>query len=210
MNSQSIILIHGIWMTGLELAPLAWQLRRRGYHTRIFHYHSLTQSLDQAMETLVQLVNEMPGDRVHLVAHSMGGLLCCRYLAKYRPGRLGRVVALGSPFKGSSVARKLYSSPMTRWMLGRNAGDLMEGIGDEALPLELGIIAGNNPLGVGRLLASIPLPHDGTVAVAETELASASGHLVVPHAHFGMLMDAGVARQVDHFLQHGRFVTDIK
>lgn len=209
---QSIILVHGIWMTGLELGVLAWRLRRRGYRTYLFHYHSLTQPLDKAAEALGALVARVPGERVHLLGHSMGGLLICRYLAAQqpeRPARLGRVVALGSPFNGSAVARALRASAWKRWLVGVNGELLGAGLGAAKPPCELGVIAGDNPLGVGRLLATLPEPHDGTVTVAETRLAAAQAHLVLPYSHFSLLLSARVADEVERFLQHGRFVTGV-
>ena len=70
---------------------------------------------------------------------------------------------------------------------------------------ELGIVAGSVPLGMGRLLGSLALPHDGTVAVEETQLPGATDHIVLPVTHFSMLWSRAVADQVVAFLRRGRF-----
>jgi hypothetical protein len=51
----------------------------------------------------------------------------------------------------------------------------------------------------------MPVPHDGTVAVAETRIEGAADHLVLPVTHLSMLWSAAVADQAVHFLREGRF-----
>src|SRR5690606_613394 len=70
---------------------------------------------------------------------------------------------------------------------------------------EVGVIAGSLALGFGRLVAPVPLPNDGTVAVEETLLPGAA-HLVLPVSHLSMLWSPTVAAEVVAFLESGRFV----
>lgn len=42
--------------------------------------------------------------RVHLVGHSMGGLVIGGYLARYGPAKVDKIATLGSPFRGSHEA----------------------------------------------------------------------------------------------------------
>ena len=75
-----------------------------------------------------------------------------------------------------------------------------------AVTYELGIIAGNVPLGMGHFLGSVESPHDGTIAVEETRLAGATDHIVLPVSHLSVLLSKRAADQVLHFLRYGRFV----
>ena len=59
--------------------------------------------------------------------------------------------------------------------------------------------------GVGRLLGPFPEPNDGTVAVAETQIAGLADHIVLPVSHVALLWSEQVAAQVSYFLEHGRF-----
>src|SRR6266481_1311626 len=69
----------------------------------------------------------------------------------------------------------------------------------------LGIIAGNNPLSLGRLMVDFHEPNDGTVAVSETALPGATAQVVLPVSHTGMLLSARVAHEVGQFFDNGRF-----
>ena len=71
--------------------------------------------------------------------------------------------------------------------------------------VEVGSVAGRIPIGVGRLFGPFPEPNDGTVAVAETQIAGLTDHVVLPVSHVALLWSAAVAAQTEHFLLHGRF-----
>ena len=61
------------------------------------------------------------------------------------------------------------------------------------------------PVGIGRVLTSLPLPNDGTVCLDETELPGATASLVLDVSHTGMLYSSAVAASVARFLELGRF-----
>jgi len=42
---ETVVLVHGVWMTGLEMHVLARRLRACGYRTRVFRYRSLRRPL---------------------------------------------------------------------------------------------------------------------------------------------------------------------
>ena len=73
---------------------------------------------------------------------------------------------------------------------------------------DIGVIAGNVPLGFGRLVAKFDEDNDGTIAVSETRLAGARDHLVMPVSHKGMLVSSDVADQAGSFLKRGEFLRD--
>jgi pimeloyl-ACP methyl ester carboxylesterase len=146
---------------------------------------------------------------IHFVTHSLGGLVLRAYLAKHRPRNLGRAVMLAPPNGGSEIVDRFRGWGLFRTILGPMAPQL--GTGPDDLPArlpvldcEVGVIAGNhwiNPLGPMVL----PAPHDGTVSVNRTHLAGMKDHLVVPHTHTFIMNSKQVARQVIHFLRHGKF-----
>ena len=70
---------------------------------------------------------------------------------------------------------------------------------------DIGVIAGNIPIGMGLVAGGPKLPHDGTVSVEETELKGATDAINVRESHLSMLMSASVSRQVIIFLQTGMF-----
>jgi pimeloyl-ACP methyl ester carboxylesterase len=149
------------------------------------------------------------GGRIHFVAHSLGALVIRAYLAEHAPAKLGRIVMLAPPNGGSEIVDRFRGWWWFRTLLGPMAPQL--GTGPEDLPARLpvpdcdvGVIAGDrwiNP--VGRLV--LPPPHDGTVSVARTHLAGVKDHLVVPHTHTFIMNSTRVAREIAHFLRHGKF-----
>lgn len=106
-----IILIHGVIDNRSIFTVLRRALRNRGFH-RIYalNYSPLTDDIAEVAERLGELVAdvcEQTGyERVHIVGHSMGGLI-----ARYYTQRLGgdthvhTVVTLGSPHSGTFPAR---------------------------------------------------------------------------------------------------------
>lgn len=205
---ETVILVHGLYMTGAELGFLRRRLARvHGFRTRIFRYRSVGASLAENAERLQAFVAESEGPRVHLLGHSLGGVVLVQMLQASPPESAGRVVCIGSPLRGSSLARAYARVPLARHLVGRSMSDAQA---EGAVPpwrgaRELGIIAGSLPLGFGTLLGVVPGPSDGTVSVEETRLAGATDHLVLPLCHLSMLFSTQVADQSAVFFREGHF-----
>jgi hypothetical protein len=84
--------------------------------------------------------------------------------------------------------------------------DIWRNLPDDYRPqCELGVIAGNRPWGLGRLVLRLPGTNDGVVRLEETEVAGMRDRIVLPLSHSGMLVSARVTRQVAAFLERGAF-----
>jgi pimeloyl-ACP methyl ester carboxylesterase len=203
----SIVTVHGLWMRGTSMSVLHKRLAGRGFHFHHFSYRSVTGSLGDCAAALAAYVERVPGETVHLVGHSLGGVLICAMLEQSVPARTGRVVCLGSPLRGSRTAARLACWPGGRRVIGRCLADVhaRDGFSAWRAAVEVGSIAGRIPLGVGRLLGPFPEPNDGTVAVAETMIDGLTDHIVLPVSHVALLWSAQVAAQAAYFLEHGRF-----
>jgi len=143
---------------------------------------------------------------VHIVAHSYGGIIIMHLFDQFPFNKKGRIVLLASPVNGSAVGKRINDNPMTRWVLGQShinglSGDVPEWKGWQ----DIGVIAGNFPIGLGLVVGGPKLPHDGTVSVEETQLRGASDSIVVRESHLSMLMSSQVATQVVIFLRTGKF-----
>jgi len=204
--SDTVILVHGVWMTGLELRLLARRLRRCGYRPRLFRYPSLRRTLAENAASLVERVGQQGDVTVHLVGHSLGGLVILQALQDYPDLIRGRIVLLGSPVNGSVIAQRLYRYRISRCLIGRSGDGALLGGGPRWHGSQaLGMIAGTRPVGIGRLLGGFDEPSDGTVALSETRLAGAHVATTFPCTHFGLLFSRPVARAVCGFLHAGRF-----
>src|SRR5690606_32418595 len=199
--------VHGLWMPGWETLALRRRLDAAGYATYPFVYPTVDCGLDENADRLAEFAARLPGRRIHFVGHSLGGVRIPTLFERHRMDRAGRVVCLGSPLIGTHAGRVLESFPLGRRIVGRCIHDLVHCGGCRPWhgPYELGIIAGDVPLGFGRLLGGLEKPHDGTVSVSETRLPGATEHLVLHCTHMSMLWSPLVAEQVVHFLRDGRF-----
>lgn len=207
VTPETVVFIHGLWMTGLELFRLRHRAKRAGYHTERFSYRTVSGSLDDNAEALHDFLAGLPDGRTHLVAHSLGGLLCLRLFERYGPPVTGRLVFLGSPVRGSQAARATASHRLGEVMLGQSARDGLIPAGEPewCWPNQLGVLAGIKSAGMVSFMGQLPAPNDGTVVLEETRIAGAADRIELPVTHMGMVFSRAVADQVIHFLRNGSF-----
>lgn len=189
------------------MALLARWLRADGFAAVTFSYSSVTQSLSASAAALARLTRALAASPLHFVGHSLGGLLVLRCLIDHPDLPPGRVVLLGAPCLGSHAARRLRSLPLGQRVLGKSLTEWLDQVPPPALPgREVGVIAGSLGVGFGRLVAAgLPRPHDGVVAVAETQMPGAKDVVVLPVSHSGMLVSRRVSGAVGCFLRSGHF-----
>ncbi|MSQ59860.1 MAG: alpha/beta fold hydrolase [Betaproteobacteria bacterium] len=203
---DDVVIVHGLWLHGLVFEVLRRRLCRGGFDAHAFSYPSMGRSFGANASALASYVSSLKAGVVHLVGHSLGGLICLRYASENPDPRLSRIVLLGSPVRGSATAARLAKRPFGKWLLGRSPRELAEGVTPHLPPgAEAGVIAGTLGVGLGRLILPLPAPHDGTVAVAETRLPGARDFLLMPVSHTGLVFSAAVAAQVACFLRAGSF-----
>lgn len=206
MSKETVILVHGLWMNGMDMGLLGRRLRGGGFMTHTFHYHALKSTPEENADTLHGYLQAIDAPVVHFVCHSLGGLIVRHLLYRYPDCKPGRVVCLGTPHQASSAAKTLSRTLPGRCLLGRSIErGLLGGTPPWQYRHELGVIAGNLRLGMGLLVPGISKPGDGTVAVQETRLEGMTDHIVLPVSHTGLLLSNRVAMQTIYFLQHGRF-----
>ena len=210
---RTVVLLHGIWSHGVGMFVIRRQLEREyGLDVHYFNYPSLKGTLDHNASSLHRFIQRLGKEGVHIVGHSLGGVVALRMLATYEDAPPGRLVCLGSPLTGSRAgafldrqdwADGLLGSTLPEGVLQTCANDWGSHVCEQR---EVGVIAGNVPLGIGRIVTSFEGPNDGTVAVAETRLDGTSDHLVMPVSHRGMVLSSRVADQAWAFLRRGEFL----
>lgn len=205
------ILLHGLGRSDGSMETLAKALEKADFQVVNVDYPSTVYPIETlAGQSIAPALDQCkPGNQVHFVTHSMGGILVRHYLSRVTLSNLGRVVMLGPPNKGSEVVDALGEVPGFHAIMG-DAG-LQLGTGEESVPnqlgaanFEVGIIAGTrsiNPV----LSQIIPDTDDGKVSVASTRLEGMRDHLQMPVTHVFMMQNDEVIKQVIYFLHHGRF-----
>ena len=202
-DTRRVLLLHGIWNARLWLSPLARKLRAAGFEPRIWGYDSVLGGPGRAVPALIEALRG--GPPTHVVGHSLGGLIALEALQRVPDLPVARVVCLGSPLRGSGTARTLGAHRWSSPILGRSAGLLCDGLSAWNGPTEVGMVAGNVPHGVGRLLAAVDADSDGTVGVDETRLPGLCDHCLVAASHSGLVLSPEAARQAVAFLRDGGF-----
>jgi pimeloyl-ACP methyl ester carboxylesterase len=205
--NEHIVLVHGLWMHGALMGWLGRRLTRAGYTVHRYTYPSVRMSMAENARRLAAFCHALGALRLHLVGHSLGGLLIARMLDEPHRLDLGRVVFLGAPFVDIFAARRLgrvrigcvaMGASVAEWLRGARPGNLAR--------YDIGVIAGDRGVGLGVLVArDLPAPHDGTISVSETVVPGARDHIVLPVSHSEMVISVQVARQIGEFLRRGRF-----
>jgi len=204
--TEHIILLHGLWMRGFALGMLHRRLMEEGFRVHRFDYMSVAATQEHILARLHANIRHYAPGPVHLVGHSLGGLLALRACLEAQDLPPGRIVCLGSPLKGSAAARAFARLGRGgEVLLGHNRNLLELGLEDWKGPREVGMIAGCMPIGLGAMLSPITGEHDGTVAVDETRVTGLAAHCVVETSHTGLLFSAEVARLTASFLRQGSF-----
>jgi pimeloyl-ACP methyl ester carboxylesterase len=207
-QGSTVVLVHGLWFSGWCMSLIAWRLRRCGFQTRLFSYPSVRKTLRQNATALRVFSDTVEGGTVHFVGHSLGGVVIQSMLAYNAPPRPGRVVTLGSPHRGSQVARVLSRWSLGKRILGASIADLLRGEPPscDLSARDIGLIKGDRSLGLGRLVPSLRRPNDGVVALEETHLPGVRDEITLHVFHTGMLFSRRVGTSLCQFLRFGHFV----
>lgn len=208
--SECVVLLHGIHLNNTAMVVIERSLKKSGYSVVNHHYRSTKASIDVLSNDIHDAVARCGDTKVNFVTHSMGGILLRNWMRLHRPRRMGRVVMLGPPNKGSELADILGDLYAYKFVLGPAGQEL--GTKGNSTPVklgpanfELGVIAGNKSL-FPHFSTKLPGPDDGIVSVHSTKLAGMKDHIVLPVSHVLMLVNAGVIRQTKAFLRSGRFL----
>jgi pimeloyl-ACP methyl ester carboxylesterase len=207
MSAETIILAHGLWMTGAEMSFLKRRLRVAGFHVVQFRYRMVMRPLAHNIERFAKFIREHAGSKTFLVGHSLGGVLALQTLQEHPDLPVDKVICLGSPLLDTHAGRRFLRLAPGRAMVGKT---LPEAIFDKPLvewkgSQKVGVIAGTRAFGLGRVVAKLPRPNDGMVAVSETCLPGIEDHLTLPVTHTAMLLSRETAEQCGHFLRDGCF-----
>ncbi len=210
---ETVVLVPGIYSPPIVMQRLAARLRSQGFDTRVFKNHFFTQTPPENAQRLLAELQSVSAQRVHVVGHSLGGIVILHALQanaelpEADQFTAGRVVLMASPVQGSELAKRLHAKRWTRPLLGKSVVEgLLEKAPSQLYGREAGVISGSSRAGLAALIHRPRHVNDGAVSQSETVLAGATDSLCVPHSHALMLFSSLAASKVAQFLKHGRFV----
>ncbi|MDB5347603.1 MAG: alpha/beta hydrolase [Schlesneria sp.] len=211
MTGRVVILIHGILRSSKCMTSMASAATAAGYQPILFDYPSTQVSIPTAAEFLHSTIESLEGiEEIHIVSHSMGGLVTRAYFAEHTDPRIKRIVMVGTPNHGAELADLLHQNYLVRAASGPGGRQLVtnrQGLIPSlpTPPCDFAVIAGarGNTAGWNPF---IPGDDDGTVTVASTRLAGAVDFSTVKATHTLMLGNQDVIQQTIHFLREGQLV----
>ena len=213
--ADCVILLHGLARSEASLIVMESALEAEGFDVVRPGYPSTSASVEALAEAVLpHALERCDTGPVHVVTHSMGGILLRYWIDRHGvPDRLGHVVMMGPPNQGSEVVDTLGDLAAFGWLNGPAGAQL--GTGAQGLPRRLppvtypvGVIAGSQSLNP-YFSSLLPGPDDGKVSVASTRVAGMTAHLTLPVTHTFMMNNPRVLVQVVEFLRTGRFDADL-
>jgi len=206
VSGEVVLLLHGAWMNRWVMGYLAHALRGEGFAVQALSYRTMRGTLAEHLARVAERIAALEAPRVHLVGHSLGGVIVLRYLQRAADKRVRRAVLLGAPVAGCRAAADLAQRAGGELLLGASLGVWREPVDVSVDPrFEIGAIAGTVAFGLGRMVTRLPKPNDGVVCVDETNFPALRDHLALPVGHTVMLASPRVARQTAAFLRTGAF-----
>ncbi len=214
-KNECVVLLHGMARSSKSMNKIQDFLTANGFHTVNLNYPSTDKTIEEiADEQLPQAIQQCESfnpDAIHLVSHSLGGIIIRYSLKNHLPTTLGRVVMLSPPNRGSEVVDKLHTWLPYKWLNGP-AGQQLSTAPD-SVPNRLGPV--NYPVGIitgnqhvffdGWLAKMIPGEDDGKVAVKRAKVAGMQDFLVIAESHPFIMNSPQVFRQTLSFLETGHF-----
>ena len=121
LKSETVVLVHGLAGSRLDMFRVSKRLKKVGFSVENWGYWSLNTSIqvhaDRLAEKVLALQNSPSVEKLHLVGHSMGGIIIRTMLAGGsvdQVSKLSRVIQLAPPNCGSHVATKFV--PYAGWL----------------------------------------------------------------------------------------------
>ena len=110
LEPRPIVLLHGFMLTQTSWLVLGRRLARRGlgplYGTTYYSLQSVRVSAAHLSAFVDEVLARTGAARVDIVAHSMGGVVARYYLERLGgAARLGRLVTIASPHRGTRMGR---------------------------------------------------------------------------------------------------------
>lgn len=201
---MKLIILHGLFMNKVIMAPLAKRLEKLGWDVENISYPSTRADKQQLFDTIDQHVKQGPAI---LLGHSLGGLVITEYLFTQQVSveRVPLVITMGTPHQGAEITKDMEKLNLDA-LLGSSIqfGLLPKNFTKSwPLPQQLVSIAGNVKLGARPLLDRVwrngVEDSDGTVSINETQMPGMSEHIIVKQTHASMVYSKEVVEIIDRF-----------
>lgn len=210
-----VVLVHGFNRTERDMTALKNNLQRFGYDVLTVNLPTRFKSLEDCSELFKQQLLEISkgltdNQMLHLVGHSLGGLIIRSVLADDLKINFGRCVFIAPPNKGTKladVAKAICKCSIEIFKPLKSLTDQGVYIPRSSIHNpEIGVIAGSkNNILWGVFLSP---ESDGKVEIESTKLDEMDDFITRNYNHDEIHHKAEIAQLVHNFLQSGRFLRD--
>ncbi|NQZ14647.1 MAG: alpha/beta hydrolase [Alphaproteobacteria bacterium] len=215
-KEELVVLLHGIARTSSSMNSIESMLQKDGYTTLNITYPSKKKDLNGLAEYLKKehLIDSLWKDysHIHVITHSMGGLVARRYFDRYKndipKDKLGKIIMLAPPNKGSKIADIMQTLLPYKWYYGPSGSELTTEVQRDIksdIYYDLGVIAGTKEWPYFVAAFVIPGKSDGRVSVNNTKIKGMTDFLTVNGTHTFIMNKPEVHSQILYFLRHSKF-----
>ena len=198
-ENDLVILIHGLGGNRIDMWPIGRRLKSLGFEVCNWGYRSIGNRIETHANRLAEFLSKIDRQvtgQIHVVTHSMGGIIARATFADQLFNNVGRVVMLAPPNRGSHVARKL-----TRYLgwLTPSLEQLSDSPGSYVNQLP------NTLYGSGIEFAIVESSKDRVIAPGGVHLDGHSDYARVDGHHGVLTWYSDTIRLVENFLILGQF-----
>lgn len=211
--NETIVLVPGMYSPRWVMAIMARGLQKHGFSTIVLSNRYFSQSPADNAQRLLQQIQALKRPTVHLLGHSLGGIVIMHLLkqnselAPQYQIPVGRVVLMAAPVQGSELALHLYRKRWFRALLGKSVQQGLLGNVPMALHgRQTGVISGSSRRGISALFFKLTGTNDGVVSQAETEIDGVNDAVCIPQSHALMLFSKESVEKSAAFFRYGRFI----
>ncbi len=141
-SKEYVILLHGMARTKSSMSKLEEHLAQNNYTVINSGYPSTSESVKKiADEYLAPMVAQCLGrgaEKIHIVTHSLGGIVTRQYLQEHCLPAGSRIVMISPPNKGSELADVFRQWFVYKWLNGPAGQELPAGHWKLPAPLLIG------------------------------------------------------------------------
>lgn len=206
---ETVYCIHGFMRDAKSMNKIEKAFVDLGYNVRNWGYPSRDKIIEDHMKDLLidlqKTAQENPGDQIHFVTHSLGGIIA-RGVHNLQgcpdEVKMGRAILLSPPNQGSRFAHFLAKFKFMRKLVGRNAGHQLiyyknfDYLGQ--FPKEKRVLVISGTCGWNFIIGE---KNDGKVGVSETRLATPHEHKTRFLGHSWMMYSSRAIRDATEFIK---------
>jgi len=210
-GGPTVVLLHGLLRGRRAMQPVCRVLGSEGFSTLNVPYPSNRLPIQDLAARIRIEVGKIttPGEPVHFVTHSLGGIIVRTLLADPVPWTIGRIVMLAPPNNGSEIVDWSVYHPLLRILLGPAGRALGTGGFPSTLPrlsdeVEAAVIMGNHS-GIPFFKKLLNDENDGIVSTSRGSIPGLRGFAVVEANHTFIHIHPETIRLCVSFLKNGSF-----